>query len=70
MSANTPQQLIENLLAVFQCSRTAGLKLSNAKFPFAVQEVDFLGRTIATKELAPKKQKITEFLKKSNFYDP
>ena len=35
-----------------------------AKCHFGVQEVDSLGRTITTKEVAPKKQKITKFLEK------
>ena len=67
IAANTPEQLIENLRAVFQCLRKAGLQLSMAKNHFGVQEVDFLGRTITTKGLAPQKQKITKFLKKVKF---
>ena len=43
IAANTPEQLIKNLRAVFQCIRKAGLKLSMAKRHFGVQEVDFLG---------------------------
>ena len=42
IAANTPEQLIKNLRAVFQCLRTAGLKLSMTKCHFGVQEVDFL----------------------------
>ena len=42
IAANTPEQLIKNLQAVFQCLRKAGLKLSMAKCHFGVQEVDFL----------------------------
>ena len=67
IAANTPQQLIKNLRAVFQCLRKAGLKLSLAKCHFGVQEVDFLGRTITTKGVAPQKQKIANFLEKVNF---
>ena len=52
---NTPQQLIKNLRAVFQCLRKTGLKLSMAKCHFLVQEVDFLGRTKTTKGVAPQK---------------
>ena len=63
IAANTPEQLIKNLRAVFQCLRKTGLKLSMAKGHFGVQEVDFLGRTITTKGVAPQKQK-------SNFHDP
>ena len=57
VAANTPEQLIKNLRAVFQCLRKAGLKLSTAKCHFGVQEVDFLGRTITTRGVAPQKQK-------------
>ena len=67
IAANTPEQLIKNLQAVFQCLRKAGLKLSMAKCHFGVQEVDFLVRTITTNGVAPQKQKITEFLEKVRF---
>ena len=67
MAAITPQQLIKNLRAVFQCLRKAGQKLSMAKCPFPVQEVDFLGRTITTEGVAPRKQKIAKFFKKVKF---
>ena len=59
--------MIKNLQAVFQCLRKAGLKLSMGKCHFGVQEVDFLGRTITTKGVAPQKQKITKFLEKVKF---
>ena len=65
IAANTPEQLIKNLRAVFQCLRKAGLKLSMTKCHFGVQEVDFLGRTITTKGVAPQKQKITKLLEKA-----
>ena len=67
IAANTAEQLIKNLRAVFQCLRKAGLKLSMAKCHFGVQEVDFLGRTITTKGVAPQKQKIAKFLEKVKF---
>ena len=67
IAANTPEQLIKNLRAVFQCLRKAGLKLSMIKCHFGVQEVDFLGRTITTKGVAPQKQKIARFLEKVKF---
>ena len=69
IAANTPQQLIKNLRAVFQCLRKTGLKLSMAKFHFGVQEVHFFGRTITTKGVAPQKQRSPNFLKKSNFHN-
>ena len=67
LAANTPEQSIKNLRAVFRCLRKAGLKLSMAKCHFVVQEVDFLGRTITTNGVAPQKQKITKFLQKVKF---
>ena len=38
-----------------------------AKCHFELQELDFLGRTITTKGVAPQKQKITNFLEKLKF---
>ena len=67
IAANTPEQLIKNLQAVFQCLRKAGLKLNMAKCHFGVQEVDFLGRTITTNGVAPQKQKTAKFLEKVKF---
>ena len=67
IAANTPEELIKNLPAVFQCLRKAGLKLNMAKCHFGVQEVDFLGRTIPSNGVGPQKQKIAKFLKKVKF---
>ena len=67
IAANTPEKLIKNLRAVFQCLQKAGLKLSMAKCHCGVQKVDFLGRTITTKGVAQQKQKITKFLEKVKF---
>ena len=67
IAANTPEHLIKNLRAAFQCLRKAGLKLSMTKCHFGVQELDFLGRTITTKGVAPQKQKIARFLEKVKF---
>ena len=67
IAANTPELLIKKLRAVFLCLRKAGLKLSMAKCHFGVQEVDFLGRKITTKRVAPQKRKITKSLEKVKF---
>ena len=67
IAAITREQLIKNLRAVFHCQRRAGPKLSMAKGHFGVQEVDFLGRTITTKGVAPQKQKIAKFFEKFKF---
>ena len=62
IAANTPQQLIKKLRAVFQCLWKTGLKLSLANCQFELQEVDFVGRAMATRDIAPLKQKISKFL--------
>ena len=67
IATNTSQQLIKNVRAVFQGLRKAGFKLSMAKCHFGVQQVDFLGRTITSKGVAPQKQKIAKFLEKVKF---
>ena len=67
IATNTPEQLIKNLRAVFQCLRKTGFKLSMAKCHFGLQEEGFFGQTITTKGVAPQKQKITEFLEKVKF---
>ena len=64
IAANTPEKLTKNLRAAFQCLRKADLKLSMAKCHFGVQDVDFLGRTITTKGVAPQKVKIAKILEK------
>ena len=70
IAANSPEQLIKNLRAVFHCLRKAGLKLSMAKCHFGVREVDFLGRTITTNGLPLKNKRMLISSKKSNFHDP
>ena len=70
IAANTPEHLIKNLQAVFQCLRKAGLKLSLAKCYFGIQEIDFLGRAITTNGVAPQKQKVAKFLEKVKFPRP
>ena len=67
IGANTRQQSIKNLRAVFQWLKKAGLKLSMAKCHFKLQEVDLLGRTKTTKEVDPQKQKIAKLLEKAKF---
>ena len=48
---------------MFTKIRQAGLKLSMAKCAFGHPEVDFLGRSITTKGIAPIEEKIDKFLK-------
>ena len=70
IAANTPQELIEKLQAVFQCPRKSGLKLSLGNCHFGVQAVDFLGHTTTTNGLAPLKQKSPTFWENSNIHGP
>ena len=60
IAGNSPQQMIENLQAVFRCLRKAGLQLSIAKCFFGFEEIDFLGHTITTKGVAPQKHKVSK----------
>ena len=67
IAAPTLQQLIKDLPAVFQCLRKAGFHISITKKHFGLQIIDFVGRTITTKGLAPQEQTITKFLEKVKF---
>ena len=55
IAANTTEQLIKNIRAVFKCIREAGLKLTIEKC---------LGRTITPDGVAPQEQKVKNFLSK------
>ena len=70
IAANTPQELIKKLQAVFQCPRKSGLKLSFGNCHFGVQAVGFLGHTTTTKRVAPLKQKSPNFWENSNIHGP
>ena len=67
IAANTTEQLIKNIRAVFKCIRKAGLKLTIEKCHFGVTQVEFLGRTITSNGIAPQDHKITNFLSKIRF---
>ena len=71
IAANTTEQLIKNIRAVFKCIRKAGLKLTIEKCHFGVTQIEFLGRTITPHGVAPQDHKITNFLscQKSDFPD-
>ena len=43
IAANSPEQLITNLQAVFKSNKNAGLNLSVTKCHFGTKKVDFLG---------------------------
>ena len=58
IDANTAEELVNNIEAVFTKIRQAGLKLSMAKCAFGHPEIEFLGRSIT-----PIEDKIDKFLK-------
>ena len=67
IAANTTEQLIKNIRAVFKCIREAGLKLTIEKCHFGVTQIEFLGRTITPDGVAPQDQKVKNFLSKVRF---
>ena len=67
IAANDPSQLIQNLKAVFQCLRKAGLKLTMSKCHFGTTQVDFLGGTITAQGIAPQKDKVAKILASVKF---
>ena len=67
IAANTTEQLIKNIKAVFKCIRKAGKKLTIEKCHFGVTQVEFLGRTITPDGVAPQDQKVKNFLSKVRF---
>ena len=62
IAANNVDELIINIEAVFQQIQKAGLKLSMSKCAFGHPKIDFLGRSITTKRIAPLEHKIDKFL--------
>ena len=67
IAANTPEQLIKNIRAVFECIGTAGINLTIKKRHFGITQVDFIGRTITPDGVAPQDQKVITFLSKVRF---
>ena len=63
IAANTVEELVNNIEAVFTKIRQACLKLSMAKCAFGHPEIEFLGRSITTEGIAPIEEKIHKFLK-------
>ena len=70
IAANTAEELVNNIEAVFTKNRPAGLKLSMAKCAFSNPETEFLGRSITTKGNAPIEDKIDKFLKNTKLPTP
>ena len=72
IAANSPQQLLRNLSAVFGCKPKAGIKLTKAKCHFGGQQVDVPrpDEPFCHKELPHKKSKLQKFYRKSSSLDP
>ena len=67
IAANSVDQLIRNIRAVFECIRQAGLKLSIDKCHFGVTKIEFFGKTITPQGIAPQDHKIQKFLANLRF---
>ena len=70
IAANNATDLTQNIRAVFQCIRNAGLKLTIKMCHFGVRQVEFLGRTISSEGVLPQSHKIQNFLNKLRFPKP
>ena len=67
IAANDAEHLIKNLRATFECIREAVLKLTMHKCYFGATEIDFLGKTMTPEGVKPQKERITNFLEKTDF---
>ena len=64
VAAHNMDELVANIEAVFQQIQKAGLKLSMSKCAFGHPKIEFLGRSMTTKGVAPLEKRIDDFLKK------
>ena len=64
VAAHNVDELAANIEAVFQQRQKAGLNLSMSKCAFGHPKIEFLGRSITTKGIAPLADRIEDFLKK------
>ena len=69
VAANNVDELVDNIEAVFQQVQKARLKLSMPKCAFGHPKIEFLGRSITTKVIAPVVDRIDKFLKKLKLPD-
>ena len=67
IAANNATDNTQNIRAVFQRIRNAGLKLTIEKCYFGVRQVTFLGKTISSDGVSPQAHKIQNFLYKLRF---
>ena len=61
IAANNVEELVDIIESVFIKNSQAGLKLSMAKCAFGHPEIEFLGRSITSKGVAPIEEKIDKF---------
>ena len=66
-AANSATQLIQNIRAVFECIRKAGLKVTIEKCHFRVLKVKFLVRVVTPQRIASLEHKIQQFLTNVRF---
>ena len=64
IAANNAEAFVDNIDSVFIKIRQAGLKLSKAKCAFGHLEIEFLGRSITSEEVAPIQEKNQQILEK------
>ena len=67
IAANTTEQLIKNIRAVFKCIERQDWNWPSKKGHFGVTQIKFLGRTITPDGVAPQDQKVKKFLSKVRF---
>ena len=67
IAANTTEQLIKNIRALFKCIGEAGLKLTIEKCHFGVTQVEFRCRTITPDGVTPQDQRVKNFLSRVRF---
>ena len=63
IAANSVDELTANIEAVFQQIQKAGLKLTMSKCAFGHPKIEFLGRSITSKGVAPLEERVDKFLK-------
>ena len=64
IAAKNTTDFTRKIRAVFQCIRSARLKLTIEKCHFGVRQVEFLGRTFSSEGVSPQTQRIQIFLNK------
>ena len=67
IAANTATELKRNIADVFQCLREAGLRLTMSKCQFGAKQVEYLGKTVSAKGIAPQTHKIQKYLEQLKF---